>query len=118
MNYARIYSSPDGESHYEDVEIDMEDRGDGVLMSQPIPVQYCRLRHGLEGDDDIGWHIAPRRQFVVTLDGEAEMKVSDGETRRMAAGSLFLAEDRSGKGHRTRTASDRPRLSIIVVVEE
>ncbi|HBU01395.1 MAG TPA: hypothetical protein DEB20_02345, partial [Acidimicrobiaceae bacterium] len=46
-------------------------------------------------------HNAPRRQFVVFLDGWVRITASDGETRTLPAGSVVLAEDEHGKGHIT-----------------
>jgi hypothetical protein len=46
-----------------------------------------------------GWHTAPGRVLAVWLDGEVEFEVSDGEVRRVPAGSCVLVEDAHGKGH-------------------
>ena len=50
---------------------------------------------------DAGWHTAARRQVVIDLKGETEQQVSDGETRRVGAGDVIVAEDTAGKGHRS-----------------
>jgi hypothetical protein len=39
---------------------------------------------------------------VIWLTGEVEFETSDGDIRRLAAGSIVLAEDRTGKGHISR----------------
>ncbi|MDQ0592000.1 hypothetical protein QFZ37_000369 [Chryseobacterium ginsenosidimutans] len=44
-------------------------------------------------------HPAPRRQYVVTLDGIIRFKVSDGSTFLIKPGIILLAEDIEGKGH-------------------
>jgi hypothetical protein len=38
--------------------------------------------------------------------GEAEFQTSDGDVRRLPAGSVVLAEDTSGKGHISRHPSE------------
>jgi hypothetical protein len=50
---------------------------------------------GWHGD----WHPAPRRQLMFVLAGELEVKVTDGEHRRFAPGSVILVEDIACKGH-------------------
>ena len=54
-----------------------------------------------------GWsdngHPAPRKQWVMVLKGEIEFEVSDGELQRLVLGTIVLAEDAVGKGHKART---------------
>jgi hypothetical protein len=44
-------------------------------------------------------HTAPRKQYVVTLEGKIRFKVSDGSTFIIEPGIILLAEDVEGKGH-------------------
>lgn len=44
-------------------------------------------------------HVAPRKQYVVTLKGELKFKVSDGSTFILKPGVILLAEDLTGEGH-------------------
>jgi hypothetical protein len=116
MRYFRIYAGPDGESHFEDIEVTLNDRGRSSALSDPLPATGIIFRRSAP-DEHIDWHPAPRRQFVITLTGEAEITASDGEVRRVGAGSVMLAEDTTGKGHITRTVGGAERLSIFVPVE-
>jgi quercetin dioxygenase-like cupin family protein len=50
----------------------------------------------------VDWHNPPRRELVIWLTGEVELETSDGDIRRLAAGNIVLAEDRTGKGHSSR----------------
>ena len=50
-----------------------------------------------------GLHVAPRRQFVVTLAGAGEVVTSTGETQRLMTGTVLLAADTTGHGHTVRT---------------
>ena len=52
-------------------------------------------------DQEPAPHHAPRRQFVVFLDGWVRITTSDGDTRTLPAGSVVLAEDVDGRGHVT-----------------
>lgn len=48
----------------------------------------------------IGAHIAPRKQFVITLSGKLKFTSSDGSSFILEPGIVLLAEDISGEGHR------------------
>ena len=65
----------------------------------------------------IDWHVAPRRQFIITLSGEVEIGLGDGTLRRFGAGNVMLADDLTGKGHTTHAVSDAPRVSVAIPVD-
>jgi len=113
MHYFRIYAGPDGESHFEDVPVALAAGGGQSELSDLIPATGVIFRRSAP-DQYIDWHVAPRRQFVITLEGEAEVEASDGEVRRIGPGTVMLAEDTTGKGHITRGRGTTPRLSLFV----
>ena len=117
MKYFRIYSGPDGESHFEDVEVELSSGATGSDLSALIPATGVIFRRS-SADQYIDWHPAPRRQFVITLSGEAEVEASDGEVRRIGPGTVMLAEDTTGKGHITRGVGTAERLSLFVPLAE
>ncbi len=118
MQYIRIYTDSDGESHFEDLEIDFAD----VNFAPPAPLvrlttftpatqwAFFSLPPGWYGD----WHPTPQRQIFFYLSGEAEAEVSDGTIRRFRAGDATIVEDTWGKGHRSRTVGDEPLLLAVV----
>lgn len=112
VNYFRVYADEQGESHFEDIEVELSPVPGGEL-SQLFPVQGIIFRRQQPGYDH-GWHTAPRRQFVITLAVGAELVASDGEVRRVGPGSVMLAEDLTGKGHITRVIGTEERLSLFV----
>jgi hypothetical protein len=113
MKYFRIYAGPDGESHFEDVVVEMTPQAGQSDLSALIPATGIIFRRS-PADQYIDWHPAPRRQFVITLSGEAEVEASDGEVRRIGPGTIMLAEDTTGKGHITRGVGSVERLSLFV----
>lgn len=113
MKYFRIYAGDDGESHFEDLEIDLREASGQSSLSELIPATGVIFRRS-PADQHIDWHPAPRRQYVITLSGEAEVEASDGEVRRIGPGTIMLADDTSGKGHITRGVGDTERLSIFI----
>jgi hypothetical protein len=60
-----------------------------------------------------GWHTVAQPQVVVRLSGDAEIQTSDGEVRRVGPGTILLAEDTTGKGHRTTKAWGESTAIII-----
>lgn len=44
-------------------------------------------------------HVAPRKQYVITIKGNIRFKVSDGSTFMIEPGIVLLAEDLKGDGH-------------------
>ena len=60
---------------------------------------FCRVPTGMR---EVSWYNPPRRKLVIWLTGEDEFETSDGDTRRLAAGSVVFAEDTTGKGHISR----------------
>jgi hypothetical protein len=49
------------------------------------------------------WHNAPWRRYVVPLSGRFEVEVSsNGTIKSFGPGDILLAEDTTGKGHKTR----------------
>jgi uncharacterized cupin superfamily protein len=69
-----------------------------------------------DADYDYDWHCAPRKQYILLLDGEIEIETSDGDMRRFRGGDILLVEDTTGKGHRTRSVDHKPRRSVFVAV--
>ena len=97
MGYTRVYSSPDGVSHFRDEAMAMEPgvyvQGIPLVDSgETQPATALRFSHVAAGYDS-DWHPAPRRQFVLILSGVLEVKVGDGDARRFGPGSVVFVED-------------------------
>jgi hypothetical protein len=117
MRITRIFADERGESHFEEREIELEDAGEIGRLSAPIPVRSVIFRTNEPGYD-YDWHVAPRRQFIVLLDGAIEIEVSDGDRRVLRGGDVLLVEDTTGRGHRTRHVEARERRSLFVTLED
>lgn len=110
MRYARLYADQDGESHFEDVDVDVAladfaPPAPPVGLSEMTPAQhvgFLSLPRGWEG----GYHVAPSPMLLFVIAGEVEFVASDGGTRRFWNGSVLAVEDTSGKGHAVRVVSD------------
>ena len=118
MNYIRVYADPAGESHFEDVEVELSP----VNFAPPAPpldlssfspasqYAFCSFPAGWRGD----WHRTPKRQFFFVLSGEATVQVSDGGVRHLGAGGVLLVEDTTGKGHLSWVMSKTDFLAVVV----
>lgn len=116
MDYVRIYTDGDGETHFQDVVVSatVERYASATwLLSAPMPVTEARFRDVSEDYPDTP-HVAPRRQLIVGLAGVAEVEVSDGEVRSFGPGSVLLVDDLTGKGHTTRGVGDTPRRTLLL----
>ena len=116
MRVTGISTGADGETHFRDIEIPLAEAGAIGRLSQTFPAAGVVFRE-TPADYDYDWHPAPRRQYIVLLDGEIEITVGDGETRRFRGGDVLLVEDTQGKGHRTRTVDGRVRRSVFIALD-
>jgi hypothetical protein len=107
----RLYTGDDGQTHMETMNLETHpdlgklQQASGIFFRSTPPGHF------------IDWHPAPRRQFVITLAGEAEIGLADGTVKRFGAGHVTLAEDLTGKGHTTRVVGDVPRITATVPLD-
>ena len=94
MKITRIYTGSDGESHFEDMDMPLEeaeaalqDKRSGRIKASGV------IFRETGGDYDLDFHNAPERQYVIMLEGGVEITVGDGTTRKLGTGSILLAED-------------------------
>ncbi len=115
MRIARIWADAEGASHYADMEVDWESSGPLGKMAAPLPVSSMILREN-EAGYDYDWHVAPRKQYIVMLEGQVEIQVSDGQKRTFGPGEIVLVEDTVGEGHKSKSPDGKPRKSIFLPV--
>jgi hypothetical protein len=111
----RIYSDEQGESHFEDIELPLEEAGEIGFLSEKIPAKEVMFRK-VKPTYDYDFHTAPQRQFIILLDGEIEIETSLGEKRTFKGGNILLMEDTEGKGHKTRNLQNVERKSVFIVL--
>lgn len=116
MRITRVYADEHGESHFADEDIQLRDAGTIGHLSEAIPATSVIFRKNDPGYD-YDWHVAPRRQFIVLLDGAIEIEVSDGTRRTFRGGEVLLVEDVTGRGHRTRHVEPRERRSLFIALD-
>lgn len=116
MRFTRIATGPDGRTRFHDEDMPVTPGGTIGRLSTLQPVVGLQFRE-TEASYDYDWHPAPRRQWVVLLDGEIEIETGDGARRRFSAGDVLQLEDTAGLGHRTRQLSPGTRRSLFIPIE-
>ncbi len=120
LHYAVVYIGDDDKTHFRDEQIPWKQIPASVPENQlyATPFQdatklgFMRMPAGQHSD----WHPAPRKQFILVLNGCTEIEVGDGQRRTFTAGSVFLVTDVEGKGHRTSALGDEPVLTAWVPI--
>lgn len=118
MKVHRLYSDESGESHWDDIEVTLEDKvfappARNIEVSAPEPARqmmFLRLRSGW--DEPI--HPTPVRQKLVCVAGSVRVTASDGAARDIGVGDVWHMEDLHGKGHHTRVTGDEDFEAVIV----
>ncbi len=116
MKITRVYTGDDGESHFEDIEVPLIDRGKIGWISNLETATGIVFRE-TDANYDLAFHNAPRRQYVINLDAPVELETGDGTRRVLEPGDVLLAEDLTGRGHISRAVGEKPRRSIFVTLD-
>jgi hypothetical protein len=120
MKCLHIYATPDGESHFDEVEIPTTKRSifpDAAPFElsahyQASRVRFTRIPAGMR---HVAWHTVAERVLTVRLDGSVDYETSDGEVRHVPAGSFVLVEDTHGKGHVSRHSAEAQTVIWITL---
>ena len=117
IKVTRIYTGEDGKTHAEEFDVPLGPVRGSVERSEPVPVTSVQFRRA-SPDYFHDWHTASRRQYIITLAGEAEVEIGDGTTIRLHPGRILLAEDVEGEGHITRAVGSKDRISLTLPLAE
>jgi hypothetical protein len=108
MGTFRMYTGGDGRAHLETIDLaKMPDWGKGLPTTQ---ISFSTWPVGRFLD----WHPAPRRQFVIILQGQLEIGLGDGSKHVFGPGDARLVEDTTGQGHTTRVVSQVPVVTATI----
>ena len=116
MKITRLYTGTDNESHFEDIEIALNDAGEIGTLSEKVDATSIIFRR-TGPDYDYDWHNAPRRQYIIMLDGAVDVEIGDGTVRRFSTGDILLVEDVTGRGHKSSAVNNEPRTSVFVTLD-
>src|SRR5215470_12530032 len=108
MGTFRLYTRPDGQGRIET--IDIEKKADWLKGLPTTQISFSVWPVG----QFLDWHPAPRRQFVIILQGQLEIGLGDGSKHVFGPGDARLVEDTTGKGHTTRVVGNDPCLTATI----
>lgn len=109
FTYTRLYCTPDNESHFETITVDLA-KVDAAPLPPPVfvkPSPASRMtlagfgpRWGAQDLQARKFHPAPSAQFVVYLQGVMSITTTDSDTRHFGPGDVLRVEDIAPcKGH-------------------
>ena len=115
----RIYADAAGETHMEDIDIALLPREffkdlPPLRLSETLAATGCNFCRVPAGMHVVDWPNPRVRELVIWLTGEVEFETSDGDIRRLSAGSVVFAEDTTGRGHISRHP---PEGQLVVHVD-
>jgi hypothetical protein len=113
LSYTRTIVLPDGGSAFENAEITLTGIGSQRAISEISPATSISFRF-TPGDYSWQPHTAPRRRWIVMLDGTLEVIVSSGEARRFTVGDVLEVGDTHGLGHISQAVGGRPFRSAFI----
>jgi hypothetical protein len=119
VDIVRIYADADGETHFEDVKVDLAAFSASGLQTASSELWLVRAVQFRAVDDDFAsdFHTAGRRQLVINLTGSSEIEVSSGERRVMGPGTVQLVEDTAGRGHKAAKTTGQPLQMLLIHLE-
>ena len=106
----RLFSLPDGTSSMERVNAALEGGRSALLSGTGVQVV------SMQANNEVSWHVGPRRQLIATVAGEGELETGDGQKLTVKPGVLTLIEDLTGKGHLTRNGP-KGRLCVFMPLD-
>jgi hypothetical protein len=106
MKYTHLYVDSEGETHFEDVEVEFEESKiwsgspqQGFSMRWPTSESFFVTNYT---EFFTYYHPTPLKQWMVVLSGTGEFGASDGEVRGFGPGDVVLLDDTDSLGHTTR----------------
>ena len=116
MRITRLYTGKDNQSYFDEIENHLESRAPLGYFTEPTGVNAFFFRE-VPADFLYAWHNVVCREYVITLEGRAEIEVSSGEKRQVGKGDVLLAEDISGQGHKTQVIGKKPWRQAFITLE-
>jgi hypothetical protein len=108
-----MYSVPDGRNHTDVVHLpsDQTPAFTAVFDFKTVSTRLIDDRDGELGD----WHISRPRHLTMILRGIFDIDTDDGKVYRFPAGSVLLAENTAGRGHRTVCHANNPEKICMLL---
>jgi len=104
-----------GETHLTRLEFPVKETPAGFVRGlNDVPATTLGFGEFVGRKPDVGFHTAPRRQFLVVLGGELEIVTTLGDSQRLGLGDVLLADDIGSKGHVSRDVGTNPLMLLAI----
>jgi hypothetical protein len=121
MQYERIYADPSGKTHFEQISLKLDEAdyrppAPMLFVSHAVQagtLQFVRLPVGWAGENIC----PPQHQFFICLQGELEVRASDGKKRVFGPGDAIRMEDSAGTGHSSRVKGAKDLIAAIISLQ-
>lgn len=113
MKITHLYTGTDSHSYFEELNIELNNENPLGFYSKKFPAENILFRESPAGAQ-LDWHNAPQKQYIIYLEGEFEVTTSLGDNKIFTSGDILLANDLTGKGHRTKALTAGKTVVIIV----
>ena len=78
IKVTRLYTNPqDQHSYFQDISIPLQEESVIGILSKEIPAKMIQFRY-TDGNYDLKLHNAPRKQYIIMMDGGVEITTSKG----------------------------------------
>lgn len=98
--YTILFTDKEGHSCFKTAKEELNPAKIGFTSSM-IPTHNVFFGKGPDKEQD--WHNPAQKLFIIVLSGVMQIETSRGEIKNFSSGELLLAEDLTGKGHKTRS---------------
>ena len=125
LRYVHLYSDARGISHFRDEKLTFRSSAASPAASRDLSAPQALLSYPLSRGRGAtllllkpgareDWHRAPRRMWLIVVQGAAQVTASDGEVRRFGVGSVLLMDDTTGKGHITLALGKVDHIALTI----
>jgi quercetin dioxygenase-like cupin family protein len=120
LHYWHLYSDAQGVSHFKQEEIAFKAAPVPGLAKPPIAANLdgangatFLLLHPSQVED---WHKAPKKQFLIVVQGASQVTAGDGTIKEFHVGDIILMDDTTGKGHITKGLGTTDHIALVIPV--
>ncbi|MGQ3892714.1 hypothetical protein [Legionella sp. CNM-4043-24] len=100
ISYTVLLADKDGNSYFKVAYKELNPSEVG-FTSQMLSTHNVFFGKG--PDKELDWHNPAQKLFIIVLSGVMQIETSSGEIKNFGPGEILLAEDLTGKGHKTRS---------------
>ena len=114
VEISKIEADSSGETHFSMEKVKWVHWFNSGRRTPETPVTSLQFYH-LRKDLSLGLHPAPRKQFLLILQGTLQIETSTGEKREFSPGSVLLVTDIAGtRGHKSSVIGSKDVFAAVM----